>query len=472
VGGESPQGSGERADVAAEHVHRVLGRRECFRGGGERAHAEFRAGVMQRAGKVEPGVIKPPGAGRKRGGRSSEVLRSDHEVHGRQVCRRRAADRGGCPQGRMGPVAGVRVLCAVLGLAVIAFTTVSVLRTLIIPRASLGRIGRVVDTAVDKVFVVLTARVRDYEHRDTILAGQAAVYLLSLLATWLVAYLLGFGLVLWPSTHSITWAFRESGSSLFTLGFVAAGGNGSTVVDVIEAGLGLFVIAAQIGYLPTLYAAFNRRETEVTLLGARAGSPPWGPELLARTKWGIYGDRDDLPAFYALWERWSADLAESHANYPVLMRFRSPQPMSSWLVGLLAVMDSAALLLSLAPSRDRIEPRLCLRMGFTALRQMGSAVGYAVDDDPDPDADLQLTYEEFADGVQRLADVGFEMERDAQEAWPHFRGWRANYESIAYSLAYATDAVPALWSGPRRWAHEPIAPIRPANRQPRSAPSG
>jgi hypothetical protein len=143
--------------------------------------------------------------------------------------------------------------------------------------------------------------------------------------------------------------------------------------------------------------------------------------------------------------------------------------MSSWLIGLLAVMDSAALLLSLAPSRDRIEPRLCLRMGFTALRQMGAAVSIPVEEDPDPDADLQLTFEEFRVGVQRLIDVGFEIERSAEEAWPHFRGWRANYESVAYSLAYATDAVPALWSGPRRWDHEPIAPRRPPNRLPSAA---
>jgi hypothetical protein len=362
----------------------------------------------------------------------------------------------------------VRSLGVVVGVLLIISTTVSVMRTLIIPRASLGRIGRVVDAIVDRVFIVATHRMTDYEDRDNVLAGQAAVYLLSLLASWLAAYVLGFGLLLWPSTHDIGAAFRESGSSLFTLGFDAPGGDTSTASDVIEAGLGLFVVAAQIGYLPTLYAAFNRRETDVTLLGARAGSPPWGPELLARTKWGIYGDRDDLPALYATWERWAADLAESHSNYPVLMRFRSPQPLSSWLIGLLAVMDSAAMLLAVAPSRDRIEPRLCLRMGFTALRQMGAAVGIPVDDDPDPDAELQLTFEQFEAGVQRLLDVGFEVERSAVEAWPHFRGWRTNYESTAYSLAYATDAVPALWAGPRRWAHEPMAPVRPPNR----APSG
>jgi hypothetical protein len=363
-------------------------------------------------------------------------------------------------------MAVVRILGVVVGVILVVSTTVTVMQTLIIPRASLGRVGLLVDTIVDKAFAVATRRMTDYEDRDNVLAGQAAVYLLTLLAVWLIAFAVGFALLLWPSTKDIAGAFRESGSSLFTLGFVPPGGNPSTASDAVEAGLGLFVVAAQIGYLPTLYAAFNRRETDVTLLGARAGAPPWGPELLARTKWGIFGDRDDLPALYATWERWSADVAESHSNYPVLMRFRSPQPMSSWLIGLLAVMDSAALLMSIAPSRERIEPRLCLRMGFTALRQMAAAVGIPVNEDPDPDGELQLTYEQFEAGVQRLIDVGFEVERTAAEAWPHFRGWRANYEEIAYALAYKTDAVPALWAGARRWAHEPIPPNRPANRRP------
>jgi hypothetical protein len=363
----------------------------------------------------------------------------------------------------------VRVIGVLLAIAIIVVTLVSVMRSLIIPRASLGPIGRSVDKVVDKVFRVATHRMTDYEDRDTALAGQAAVYLLSLLIVWLAAFEIGFALLLWPSTHSIGAAFRESGSSMFTLGFDAPSGSGSTALDVIAAALGLFVIAAQIGYLPTLYAAFNRRETDVTLLGSRAGSPPWGPELLARTKWGIYGDRDDLPDLYMTWERWSADVAESHSNYPVLMRFRSPQPLSSWLVGMLAVMDSAALLLAVAPSRDRLEPRLCIRMGFVALRQMARAVGIPFDEDPDPDAEIQLTFEQFQAGVQRLVDVGFEIERSAEEAWPHFRGWRVNYESIAYALAYATDAVPALWAGPRRWAHEPMAPVRPPSRLPGGA---
>lgn len=358
---------------------------------------------------------------------------------------------------------------AAVGVVIVILTSISVLRTLIVPRASIGRIGRIVDRATDGAFRLATRRVASYEERDTILAAQAAVYLVTLLAVWLGGYLVGYGLLIWPSTHHIGFAFREAASSMFTLGFVPPEGKETVAIDVLAAASGLFVIAAQIGYLPTLYGAFNRRETEVTLLGSRAGTPPWGPELLARTKYGIGSHADDLPAFYADWERWAADVAESHANYPILMRFRSPQPLSSWLVGLLAVMDSAAMLLAVAPSRERLEPRLCIRMGFIALQQMGRAVGIPVDHDPDPDGETTLTFEEFEAGVQRLLDVGFEVERTAEEAWPHFKGWRVNYERVAYALAYKTDAVPALWSGPRRWAHEPMPPVRPPNRQPGGA---
>ncbi|HWB65292.1 MAG TPA: hypothetical protein VG708_00505 [Mycobacteriales bacterium] len=359
-----------------------------------------------------------------------------------------------------------RSIGAAFGALLVLLTVVSVVRTLIVPRASLSRIGRSVDRIVDLGFRLATLRVRSYEARDEILAGQAAVYLVTLLAAWLAAFVIGFGLLLWPLTHDVGVAFVESAESLYTLGFVAPHGDGSTAADVIEGFLGLFTIAAQIGYLPTLYGAFNRRETEVTLLDARAGAPPWGPELLARTKYGITASGDDLPAFYAAWQRWSADVAESHSNYPVLMRFRSPQPRSSWLIGLLAVMDSAALLLALTPSRPQVEPRMCLRVGFTALQQLARAMRIQVDDDPDPDSAIDLTFEEFEQAVQQLLDIGFEVERTAAEAWPHFRGWRVNYEAIAYRLAYLTDAVPAYWSGPRRWAHPPMAPHRPANRQP------
>jgi hypothetical protein len=366
-------------------------------------------------------------------------------------------------------VQALRVLFAVVGGLVVVATMLSVVRTMVVPRPGNGLVPMAVDRVVDSTFHLLAHRFRDYEDRDRVLAGQAPAYLVVLLFSWLSSLLVGYGLLLWPWTRELAAAMRESVSSLLTLGFAATPTGGPTAIDGLAAASGIAVAAVLIGYLPALYAAFNRRETEVTLLTARAGLPPWGPELLARTRYGVHTRTDDLPAFYAGWERWAADVAESHANYPVLVRFRSPRSHASWLVGLVAVLDSAALLLALSPSRERYEIRACLRMGFSALQEIGLAVRVPVDRDPDPDRPLQLSYEEFLDGVQRLVDVGFPIERSPQEAWPHFRGWRVNYEDVAYRLARATDAVPALWSGPRRHAGDQLAPVRPPNRLARDA---
>ena len=363
----------------------------------------------------------------------------------------------------------VRVAVAVLGAALVIASALSVVRTLVVPRARPGGVSRLVDRGVDALFHAVAHLRHSYEDRDQLLSGQAAGFLVGMLVAWLLGFIVGFALLLLPWSGHLGGAFRESISSVFTLGFDSTRGGGPTVLDGLAAASGLIVVAVQIAYLPTLYAAFNRRETEVALLISRAGSPPWGPELLARTRYGMHVRTDDLPEFYGVWERWAADVAESHANYPVLIRFRSPQPLSSWLVGLLAVLDSAALYLALCPSKERYEVRMCLRMGFTALRQIGVAVGVPVDMDPDPDEPLQLTYDDYLAGVRRLTDVGFPTERTAEEAWPHFRGWRVNYESIAYALASATDAVPALWSGPRRWDDEPMPPRRPPARLSRDA---
>ena len=126
---------------------------------------------------------------------------------------------------------------------------------------------------------------------------------------------------------------------MFTLGFEVPPGTTPAFVVFAGAATGLVIITLQIAYLPTLYAAFNRRETEVALLNARAGVPSWGPELLARTQYGLGSGTstiDTMPALYAQWERWAADVAESHTTYLPLVRFRSPQPYSSWVTALLA----------------------------------------------------------------------------------------------------------------------------------------
>jgi len=229
-------------------------------------------------------------------------------------------------------------------------------------------------------------------------------------------------------------------------------------------------LTLQIAYLPTLYAAFNRRETQVALLNERAGIPSWGPELLARTYYALgsgVSTLDTMPDLYERWENWAADVAESHTTYPVLIRFRSPGPMSSWVISLLAVLDSAALFLALSPKTAPTVPaRLCLRGGFRCFNRIAQVMGFDILDEPAPDAGTSLTYEQFLEAVARMREVGFPIERDPAEAWPDFVGWRVNYEQAAYAVAAEVYAVPALWSGPRRHPMTPVPPRRPAPGRP------
>jgi hypothetical protein len=151
----------------------------------------------------------------------------------------------------------------------------------------------------------------------------------------------------------------------------------------------------------------------------------------------------------------------------VLLLFRSPDPWSSWIVALLSVLDAAAMQLALNPSTAPSQARLSLRMGYTALQRIADGVGWQFDHDPMPDAPLQLTAEEFTAAVSLLHDVGFTTERTAEEAWPHFRGWRVNYESLGYRWADRVLAPPAPWSGTRTGLREQnVRPQRPAHRSP------
>lgn len=352
-----------------------------------------------------------------------------------------------------------------VGILIVLWTGSSVIRTLIVPRGLQAALPRSVARYSGRLFLFFARHFDTYEERDKVLAFQAPSFLLFLLSSWIVLFVIGYGLLLWPFVVSFPLALLESGSSVFTLGFAGTHAVAPTLIHFVAAATGLVVIALLVGYLPTLYSAFNRRETMVTMLQSRAGAPAWGPEILLR--FHNVGLVDQLPALYTEWERWAADVSESHTNYPVLIFFRSPHPLRSWILGLLAVMDSAALYLALAPERAPMEARLCLRMGFLCLRDIATFLEIEFDPDPLPDEPISLTFEEFAAVIERAVEIGFPAERSAEQAWPHFRGWRVNYEAVAYTIANVVSAPPGPWSGPRdNLPGMEIIPQRPANRTP------
>ncbi|MFG1954451.1 hypothetical protein [Micromonospora sp. NPDC048830] len=360
----------------------------------------------------------------------------------------------------------MRWVSGVLGLAVLVVTVGSVLRNLVVPRGLGSLLVRVLWRSARRLLRGAAAPFRSYDARDRLLVWLPPIVLLAMLWSWLAGLLAAYGLLM-HSASGLSWpdAFREAGSSLFTLGFASGPRSRLTPLDFAAAASGPLVIALQIAYLPTLYGAYNRRELEVTLLQSRVSLPAWGPELLARQ--ALVGTVDELRGLYEDWERLAADIGETHTNYPVLLSFRSPRPYRSWVIALTAVMDAAAMHISLAPSAAPVPAaRLMLRSGFTALRDIARLVRVPFDPDPRPDGPLQLTFEEYAEAVAHVQRAGFVLERSAEESWPHFRGWRVNYESIAYELARSLDAVPALWTGGRDFPGGPVAPRRPTDRRP------
>ena len=283
-----------------------------------------------------------------------------------------------------------RYIAAAVGLFLVVIDSISLVGTLIVPRPAGGRLMIWVDRLVHAGFQLLTAPVRNYHRRDRILAAEAATLLICQLLAWLAVAYVGFTLLLWPFIPGgVTLSFDDAGPAFWFIGDSSVTGAAGRVIQGAAGLIGLTTLTLQIAYLPTLYSAFNRRETDVALLNARAGVPSWGPELLARTHYALGSGAstiNTLPDLYDQWERWAADIAESHTTYLPLVRFRSPKPLSSWVTALLAVLDSAAMYLALSPeAAPTVAARLCLRGGFQCFNEVARAMGLAVPEMPDPE---------------------------------------------------------------------------------------
>jgi hypothetical protein len=359
----------------------------------------------------------------------------------------------------------VSLLCFLIGLGIVLAVGSSILRTLVVPRGVRSKLSNGVLRATLAAFRFVARRTSTYHARDAVLAYAAPTSLILTLAVWLGLLFVGFSFLLF-SFSPLDWSasFREAGSSLFTLGFASTDRGQLTAIDFIAAATGPVVVGLLIGYLPSLYAAYNRREVDVALLQARGGEPNWGPEIVGRH--ALVNNIGELQPLWRDWERWAADVAESHVNYPVLIHVRSAQPDRNWLVALLSVLDSAAFSLATNPQNPQGPARVVLRQGIVAVRDIAEAEGIPVDEDPDPDQPIQLTYDEFLEAYERLESLGLTMTRSAPDAWPHFSGWRVNYEAPVYELARRIDAVPVIWSGPRTPPLPEVLPQRQVNRMP------
>jgi hypothetical protein len=215
-----------------------------------------------------------------------------------------------------------------------------------------------------------------------------------------------------------------------------------------EALLGLLLVALVISYLPTMYGAFARREVVVNLLAVRAGTPPSSVELLLRAH--RIGMNDTLLDLWLQWERWFAELEESHTSLAALVFFRSPHPQHSWITSGGCVLDAAALTQSCLDRPADPRPALCLRAGFLALRNIAAFFDVPQNLDPHYPADpISVTRAEFDGALQRLAQAGIALKSDREQMWTDFAGWRVNYDTALLALCKLTVAPTAPWSADR-----------------------
>jgi hypothetical protein len=280
------------------------------------------------------------------------------------------------------------------------------------------------------------------------MALYAPVALVALPGVWLVLVLTGYMLMFF-AIRDLSWAgaFHLSGSSLTTLGTASAETTFERGLVFTEAGFGLFLAALMVTYLPSMYGAFSRREAEVALLEVRAGNPPSAVEFLERHH--RIGWLDDLGPTWLGWERWFAELEESHTSSPALTFFRSPQPERSWVVAAGTVLDSAALYVSCTQVAEPGPPGVCLRAGFLALRRIAGFFGIEFDPDPAATDPISITRAEFDQVWARLSAEGVPLKPDRDQAWRDFAGWRVNYDTVLLTMAEITMAPIAPWTSDR-----------------------
>lgn len=343
----------------------------------------------------------------------------------------------------------VRALVFLLGFSLVIATVISAIRSFVLPRSAPDPLTRAVFVGMRRLFTLRGRHTRTYHERDRRLELYAPLSLLSLPPVWLTLVLGGYMGMYW-GLGAASWetAFRLSGSALLTLGFAPVDGVFPTLLMFSEAILGLILVALLIAYLPTMYAAFSRREALVTLLEARAGSPPSALTMLHRFH-SIHG-LAHLTDMWEAWEVWFAELEESHTSLPAVAHFRSPQSERSWITAAGAVLDAAALAQAVLEMPPNPKAALCIRAGYLALRRIADFFALPYPPDPHfPAQPISITRAEFDTLCDALAHHGVPLKTDRERAWQDFAGWRVNYDTVLLALCTLTMAPYAPWSSDR-----------------------
>jgi hypothetical protein len=282
----------------------------------------------------------------------------------------------------------VRVAALVAGLMFCLGAIVDAFQTIILPRRPAGRlrITRLFYILTWKPWAALTRRIANPRAREQCYSIYGPGSLLLLLVVWATLLVTGFALLFFalgttfvdalggPASSAVARLRTDmyvSGTTLFTLGLgdVLPRSLLTRALIVFESGTGLGFVALVIGYLPVLYGAFSRREVSVALLDGRAGSPPTSAELLRRHAFD--GGQQALVVLLIEWERWAAELLESHVSYPILCYYRSQHDNQSWLSALTAMLDTCALLISVVPGVASRQAQLTFAMARHALVDLG-----------------------------------------------------------------------------------------------------
>lgn len=350
----------------------------------------------------------------------------------------------------------MKVIAAVLGIFSILVVALDSFETVILPRRVVRtfRIASFFYRVSWSVWSIFGRRMQSGNRREYYLGFYGPLSLILLLVLWATLFILSFALLHWgvsspmhapEQTLTFSSYLYMSGTTFFTLGLgdLSPLSGFGRFLTVLEGGTGLGFLALILGYVPVIYQTFSRREINISLLDARAGSPPSGTELLIRHS--HTEGFDELVLFLREWERWCAELLESHLSYPVLAYYRSLHERQSWLAALTTLLDACALILVGIEGIPLKPVRFVFALGRHTAVDLAQSFGVKPIEGGRPVPEQrEFTSADFARLVSDLAAYGIILRTD-NNVEVRFHALRGMYEPFVIALSnYFLVQLPEL----------------------------